>query len=50
MNKLLIVLLVLFGTSFASHSQKWGYIDSDYILSKVPEYEDAKKKLKKLKK
>lgn len=47
MNKLLIVLLVFFGTSFASHSQKWGYIDSDYILSKVPEYEDAKKKLDK---
>ena len=41
-------LLLIFGTSFASSAQKYGYIDSDYILSKVPEYGEAKAKLDKL--
>ena len=39
--------ILLFGTSFA-FSQKYAYIDSDYILSKVQEYKDAKSKLDKL--
>ena len=41
-------LLIIFGTSFVSSAQKYGYIDSDYILSKVPEYAEAKTKLDKL--
>lgn len=46
--KLFILSIVfLFGTSFA-FSQKYAYIDSDYILSKVQEYKDAKTKLDKL--
>ena len=36
-----------FGTGFA-FSQKYAYIDSDYILQHVPEYADAKGKLDKL--
>lgn len=47
MKKILIVLLVMFGTSFA-FAQKYGYIDSDYIMANVPEYAEAKEKLDKL--
>jgi outer membrane protein len=38
---------LFFGTTFA-YSQSYAYIDSDYILSKVPEYVQAKEKLDKL--
>ena len=37
----------MFGTGFAS-AQKYAYIDSDYILEKVPEYSEAKEQLNKL--
>jgi outer membrane protein len=47
MKKILFVLLVMFGTSFA-FGQKYGYIDSDYIMANVPEYTEAKEKLDKL--
>lgn len=48
MKKLLILLTIIFGTSFVSLSQKYAYIDSDYILENVPEYKEAKDKLDKL--
>ncbi len=41
------LLILFFGTTFA-FSQSYAYIDSDYILSKVPEYTQAKEKLDKL--
>lgn len=47
MKQLLILSLFIFGTSFA-FSQKYGYIDSDFILNKLPEYSEAKTKLDKL--
>lgn len=47
MKQLLILTLFIFGTSFA-FSQKYGYIDSDFILNKMPEYSEAKEKLDKL--
>ncbi|MDC1403598.1 OmpH family outer membrane protein [Crocinitomicaceae bacterium] len=47
MKNLLILALFVFGTSFA-FSQKYGYIDSDYILNKMPDYSEAKTKLDKL--
>ena len=47
MKNLLILSLFVFGTSFA-FSQKYGYIDSDYILNKMPDYSEAKTKLDKL--
>ena len=47
MKKLFFVLILIFGTSFA-FGQKYGYIDSDYILASVPEYTEAKDKLDKL--
>lgn len=47
MKKLILFTFLVFGTSFA-FSQKYGYIDSDFILNKMPEYGDAKDKLDKL--
>ena len=46
-GKYLFVLFILFGTYFAI-VQKYAYIDSDYILKKMPEYQDSKEKLDKL--
>jgi outer membrane protein len=43
----IFTIVLFFGTSFA-FSQKYAYIDSDYILSKLQEYKDAKEKLDKL--
>ena len=47
MLKYFFLLILFFGTTFA-FSQSYAYIDSDYILSKVPEYTQAKEKLDKL--
>jgi outer membrane protein len=47
MKALLLTLMIVFGTGFAM-SQKYAYIDSDFILSKMPEYTEAKEKLDKL--
>ena len=48
MKNLILGIILIFGTSFASLSQKYAYIDSDYILENVPEYQEAKSKLDKL--
>lgn len=46
--RLKILLLFFFLiTSVVSIAQKYGYIDSDYILNNMPEYSDAKEKLDK---
>ena len=47
MKALVLALFMVFGTGFAI-SQKYAYIDSDYILSNMPEYTEAKEKLDKL--
>jgi len=47
MKSFILSLLIVLGTSFA-YSQKYAYIDSDFILENVPEYKDAKEKLDKL--
>lgn len=47
MKKLLFALILIFGTGFAN-AQKYAYIDSDFILSSMPEYSEAKEKLDKL--
>jgi outer membrane protein len=39
---------MIFGIAFASSAQKYGFIDSEYILNKLPEYKDAKERLDKL--
>jgi len=48
MKGLLFSLLVILGTSFVSSAQKYGYIDSEFILNKMPEYKEAKERLDKL--
>lgn len=47
MKALILTLTLIFGTGFA-FSQKYAYIDSDFILSNLAEYTDAKAKLDKL--
>lgn len=47
MKGFILALAVIFGTGFA-FSQKYAYIDSDYILAQMPEYKEAKEKLDKL--
>ena len=47
MMKYIFMFVLIFGTTFAN-SQSYAYIDSDYIMSKVPEYVEAKDKLDKL--
>jgi Skp family chaperone for outer membrane proteins len=36
------VLIIIFGNTFAQKTTKIGYIDMEYILTKVPEYAEAK--------
>lgn len=42
-----ICLFIVFGTSFV-YSQRYAYIDSDYILENMPEYSEAKDQLDKM--
>jgi outer membrane protein len=48
MTKKSLILFFLIGISSFSYSQKFGYIDTDYILSKMPEYGEAQSELDKL--
>lgn len=45
MKRLLIVLTALMGLSLTANAQKFGYVDSQYILEKMPEYKEAQKKI-----
>jgi len=47
MKKLFFAFLFIFGTAFV-FGQKYAYIDSDFILNKMPEYKESKDKLDKL--
>ncbi len=44
MKKIIFLFCMLLAFS-ASNAQKFGYIDSEYILSNVPDYQEAKKQL-----
>lgn len=48
MRTTLITLFLILGTTFATYSQKYGYIDSDYILKNLTEYKESKDRLDKL--
>ncbi|CAN5143903.1 hypothetical protein BH23BAC1_BH23BAC1_01510 [soil metagenome] len=41
-------LLVFLSLSFLGFSQKFGYVDSNYILSKMPDYKKAQDEINKL--
>lgn len=44
MKKLVLILVLLIG-SLGISAQKFAYIDTDYILTKVPDYKEAQKQL-----
>lgn len=48
MKKFLFTLLLICGMSFGVSAQKYGYLDSDFVMQSVPEYSEAKDKLDKL--
>jgi len=47
MKKLVILFLALFSLS-TGYSQKFGYLDTDYVLSKIPEYKEAQAEIDQL--
>ena len=50
MIRRLFILLLFFAPAFGAFSQtmKYAYVDTDYILGQLPEYEEAQKKLNEL--
>ena len=48
MRKQFILLTILILAAFQANAQKFGYVDTEYILSKMPEYRDAQKEIDKL--
>ena len=44
-TKKLFLLIVILMTSISTYSQKFAYVDSDYILSKMPEFSQAEEKI-----
>lgn len=45
MKKTLLLLIAFVGLAITSQAQRYAIIDTKYILSKIPEYRDADKKL-----
>ncbi|MEP6468008.1 MAG: OmpH family outer membrane protein [Parafilimonas sp.] len=45
MKNITFITVLLIGFAFSSQAQKYAVIDTKYILSKMPEYVDADKKL-----
>jgi len=48
MKKVLLALLFVVGGIFTSEAQKFAYVDSQYILSKIPDYKLAQDQLNQL--
>ena len=44
-TKTLFLLIVILMTSIGTYAQKFAYVDSDYILSKMPEFSQAEEKI-----
>jgi outer membrane protein len=45
MKKIIILLVLTTAIALKSQAQKFGYVDTDYILSNIPEYSNAQKQL-----
>jgi outer membrane protein len=45
MKKILYLLIILLLSNLDLYSQKFAYIDTDYILNKIPEFKQAQDKL-----
>lgn len=43
-----VLFLLVFATGLSASAQKFGYIDSEYILNKMPEYKKAEEAMTKL--
>ncbi len=48
MKRFIIAAIALIGLSFTANAQRFAYVDSDYILAKVPAYEQAQNQLDQL--
>jgi outer membrane protein len=48
MKKLVLISLFLFVSALTVSAQKWAYIDTEYILSQIPEYKASQQQLDKL--
>jgi len=48
MKKVLLALILVAGSFFTSQAQKFAYVDSQYILSKIPDYKLAQDQLNQL--
>jgi outer membrane protein len=47
MKKVILIAIVVFTTASVSFAQKMGYVDTDYILGKIPEYKAAQAEIDK---
>ncbi len=47
MKKVILVAIVVLTTASVSFAQKMGYVDTDYILGKIPEYKAAQAEIDK---
>lgn len=45
MKKILIIAILLVVTSLGAFAQRFAYVDSDYILKHIPEYNSSQKQL-----
>lgn len=45
MKKIILSLLTLLSIGFAASAQRFAYVDTEYILGNIPEYNDAQKQL-----
>jgi outer membrane protein len=45
MKKILLITLLVFVTTIGANAQKFGYVDTEYILDMMPEYRSAQKQL-----
>ena len=45
MKKILYILIIILISNLDSYSQKFAYIDTDYIINKIPEFKQAQDKL-----
>lgn len=48
MKKILLSVIIFFVGTLFVHAQKFGYVDTGYILNKMPEYKEAQQEINKL--
>ena len=45
MKQLILSIIITFSSFTLIHAQKFAYVDTDYILKKIPEFKQAQEKL-----